>query len=45
MGLGFKGDRTRGEFWDSDVAVGGHVGTSSLHVCHRTVQRRPCLVR
>lgn len=34
-----------GELRDSDVTLGGHDGPSEVHVCDRTVQSGPALVR
>ena len=38
MGMGVECDRRWGQLWDIDITNGGDVGSSSLHVCHRTVK-------
>ncbi|XVF41303.1 hypothetical protein PTKIN_Ptkin01aG0269600 [Pterospermum kingtungense] len=45
VGVGAEGDRGGGQLRDTNVAVGVDVGTGSVHVRHRTVQRGPGMVR
>lgn len=42
--VGVEGDWNVCELWDSDVAVGGNAGSSTLPVCPRTVQSGSCMV-
>ena len=43
--MGVERDWSGGELWDRDVDVGGDAGAGSVHVCDRTVERGPRLVR
>lgn len=37
LGMGVSSNRGGGQFWDTDVAVGGDAGSGSLHVRHRSL--------
>lgn len=43
--MGIKCNWGWGQFWNTNVLAGCNVGPSSIHVCDRTVERGPGLVR
>jgi|APAra0007618328_1042625.scaffolds.fasta_scaffold10285_3 hypothetical protein len=45
LGMGDESGGDRSKLWDINITFGGNVRSGSLHVCHRTVQSGPLLVR